>query len=386
MVSTVDLEAYYKFNNNGLDSSGKGRHLTFNGTEAYASGKFNNGYSLPGVDTNSATGPADAALDFSGVGARYTISVWVNFTSVSGEQTIVEKFVGAEGPGWTLTKLSTQAFRFGGNSPGFVNTATGLATAGSFLHLVVRSNGTTIELFLNGSSIGTGSGVISPTSNPLLIGEREGIQSFPVNGVIDEVILWSRDLSNTEIAELYGGGGGLQLPLPSSSTPFRYVRSLALTSRPSTPFRWVKGPEVPWPLLRSPQVAYRTLTTDRLIDVPVDVLASLKNFDLTQTRVSTIYEAPAAQFGFVLGIFVKITAVDTLTVVPQISVGITSGENDIFANEPLTGISAVDDVWSNWLVLSKARVSLNSEQVKLNITGATANKLLANIYLLGFEH
>jgi hypothetical protein len=171
-----------------------------------------------------------------------------------------------------------------------------------------------------------------------------------------------------------------------SSTPFRYVRSLALTSRPSTPFRWVKGAEVPWPLIRSNQVAFRTLAPDRLVNLPIDVLASLTNFDLTQTRVFDLYQTPLGKLGFVLGIFAQITVADTVTTVPEISVGIASGENDIFAQEPLTTFDTLGDVWSNWLVLSKARNSKQQEAVKINVTGATATKLLANIYLIGFEY
>jgi len=138
-------------------------------------------------------------------------------------------------------------------------------------------------------------------------------------------------------------------------------------------------------LLRSPQVAYRTLTTDRLINEPVNVLGKLTNFDLTQTRVFNLYTTPSNKLGFVLGVFCQAILADTVAGVPQISVGIASGETDIFPQETLTNFDTTGDVWSNWLVLSKARNSIPTEVVRLNITGATANKLLADIYLIGFE-
>jgi len=148
--------------------------------------------------------------------------------------------------------------------------------------------------------------------------------------------------------------------------------------------RLIEG--LPWPLLRNSQIAYRTLTTDRLINVPVDVLASQTSFDLTQTRVFNLYTTPLGKIGFILGVFVRAIVADTVTVVPQISVGIASGENDIFAQEAMTDFDTVGDVWSNWLVLSKGRNSLPTEIVKLNIVGATATKLLADVYLIGFEY
>jgi hypothetical protein len=138
--------------------------------------------------------------------------------------------------------------------------------------------------------------------------------------------------------------------------------------------------------LRSPQLAYRTLAPDRLINTPVDVLGSITNFDLTQTGVFNLYTTPSYKLGFTLGIFCQATAADTVTVVPQISVGIASGETDIFAQESLINFDTVGDVWSNWLVFSKSRNSLATEVIKINVTGATATTLLANIYLIGFEY
>jgi len=139
-------------------------------------------------------------------------------------------------------------------------------------------------------------------------------------------------------------------------------------------------------MLRSEQVAIRTLAPDRLVKLPINTLASQSSFDLTQTRIFNLYTTPVGKIGFILGIFVSAIVADTVTVMPQISAGIASGENDIFAQEALTDFDTTGDVWSNWLVLTKARNSRQQEIVKLNVTGATASKLLANIYLIGFEY
>jgi hypothetical protein len=137
--------------------------------------------------------------------------------------------------------------------------------------------------------------------------------------------------------------------------------------------------------IRNPQVAYRTLTEDRLVSPTISVLGSIENFDLTQTGVFGLYTTPANKLGFALGVMVVATLVDTVTTVPQLSIGIASGETDILALEPLTNFDTLGDTWTNWVVLSKARNTAPYEIVRMNLTGATATRLLGSIYLLGFE-
>ena len=42
----------------------------------------------------------------------FTLQAWVNWNSLDGEQVIMEKFTGAGGPGWTLTKLGDNSILF----------------------------------------------------------------------------------------------------------------------------------------------------------------------------------------------------------------------------------------------------------------------------------
>ena len=145
------------------------------------------------------------------------------------------------------------------------------------------------------------------------------------------------------------------------------------------------GAQIAWPRIRSGQIGFRAVGSDRLVNTPIDVLASNTNFDLTQSRVFNFYFTPTNKLGFVLGIFVKATLATNVTVAPQISVGVTPGETDIFPIEPLTNFDALNDVWSNWLVTTKAINSAPGSVVKINVTGATATALFADIYLIGFE-
>jgi len=373
MTFKANLEAYYKFNDNGLDSSENARDLSFSGTEAYTTGKFNSGYSLSGSDADFATGPTDSALDFSGAGA--------------------------DGPGWSLSKLSTQAFRFGGTSPSRIDSAS-LASTGSFLHLLVRSDGSDVEMFLNGSSVATSAAfAISSTANPLLIGERQGSQSFPVNGVIDEVALWSRDLSDSEIAQLYNSGSGLELPdsiqstpfiftkdapfLPRPSAPFRYIRDAAFVPRPSEPFRYTRGTPAPT-LIVNKQITTSSINVDRLAFNTIRVL-STTSVDLTATGITTLFTTPIINTAIALGIILEPTTATSVTVDSQISLGINETADDIFPLEITVDLRTTSDLWSNWLILSNSRAASSSQLIKINVqTGATASALTADVHLVGF--
>ena len=68
-------------------------------------------------------------------------------------------------------------------------------------------------MFMNGVNAGTLTSANSMTisTNHVLIGERDGAQSFPVSGNLDEFAFWNRSLSDTEVATLFNGGAGISL-------------------------------------------------------------------------------------------------------------------------------------------------------------------------------
>jgi TolB protein len=76
---------------------------------------------------------------------------------------------------------------------------------------VVTRNGATIQLFIDGNLIVTNDSTpVNHTSspNPLLIGKRNQAdgRDFPVNGLLDDVAIWSRALSVDEIKSLHDNG------------------------------------------------------------------------------------------------------------------------------------------------------------------------------------
>jgi hypothetical protein len=220
------LQVYYPFDGGGADLSGNGRDVGLFGGVGFAGGLYGEALDLPHNNNEFARRPSsDSVLNFGS--GNFTIQAWVNYDSTANEQVLIEKFAGASGPGWTLTKLSNNAYRFavGGTfpiSPSFnVDTAPLSITTGAWHQVVIRRSGSQFNLFFDDALDASlsNSGAIASNSMPLLIGRRNSGDSrdFSMNGRLDEVGIWTRALSNDEIATLYNGGRGITLvPEPSS--------------------------------------------------------------------------------------------------------------------------------------------------------------------------
>jgi Concanavalin A-like lectin/glucanases superfamily/Thrombospondin type 3 repeat len=200
------VRGYWPFDGSGADLSGGGRDLTLFGGVGFASGLFGQALDLHNNGSQFAARPIDDAIyDF---GANdFTVQVWVNFNNTFREQTLIEKFSGAAGPDWTLTKLDGNALHFFA-LPAIVLTSAPLSiSSGMWHHIVVRREGTTLQVFYDGSAVAQGSstGAISDTGMPLLVGKRNQLdgRNFAVDGRIDEVAIWSRALSEAEIARIF---------------------------------------------------------------------------------------------------------------------------------------------------------------------------------------
>lgn len=137
-------------------------------------------------------------------------------------------------------------------------------------------------------------------------------------------------------------------------------------------------------LIRSPQIVQNTLDAELLVNAPIQILRSLFSVDMTTSQVSSFLVVPTGKIAIILGVLLEATAANTVTVVPQISLGIATGETDIFSTEALVAFDTQGDTWSNWLVFSSSRAGIAGEEIKINITGATATSLIADIHLVGF--
>ncbi len=101
-------------------------------------------------------------------------------------------------------------------------TKSGNLGTSSWYHIVLTCVSGTLTLYVNGVSQGTasisGSGTGSGASGTRVGANSDDGTIRPTDGTIDEVGIWTRGISSTEVSELYNGGAGLQYPFSATTT------------------------------------------------------------------------------------------------------------------------------------------------------------------------
>jgi hypothetical protein len=209
------LIGYWPFDGNGSDASPLGRDLTLQGGVGFAAGLF--GQSLD-MHKNQSTYAQrlvdDPAYDFGA--SDFTVQAWANYYSTSTEQVLIEKYTA--GTGWTFTKVDDQTVQFYAGGP--TSSPSQSLSTGAWHHFLARRAGGKIQIWLDGAMIAVGSiGTIPDVATPLLVGRRDPAESrdLSMNGRLDEVAIWNRAISDSEITHLFNGGAGNPV-IPEPST------------------------------------------------------------------------------------------------------------------------------------------------------------------------
>ncbi len=190
--------------NDFKDSSGQGNHGTQSGGVTITRGAkgracgFDGGNDLINIsDSNS--------LDVSNM----TISAWVKVANLNSYRMIVTKAVGTGSASSNFElrlQVGTGKVEFVGNG-GIGTISTNSLTMNQWYHVVGTFNGTHAAAYINGVLDGTPvSTTITTNSRPVYIGERDDLSAYgnyKFNGSIDEVRIYNRSLSATEISALY---------------------------------------------------------------------------------------------------------------------------------------------------------------------------------------
>ncbi len=191
--------------------------------------------------------PNSTAFDVS----NYTIAAWVYSTNYSQDMFIFEK--GPVNTQYSLFFESGSVVQRSYNSSGglFINQYTTLANAGisnsNWYYIVSTYNGSLINLYVNGvlkSSVAV-SGALQTGQSGERIGAYGGSSpSYYFNGDIDEVRVYGRALSSTEVTGLYQAHAALNYQ------DVRFVDSNGTTFlsyyRPTDGKFWVTVPSIPF--------------------------------------------------------------------------------------------------------------------------------------------
>jgi len=136
------------------------------------------------------TAPNNADFDFGS--GDFTVEYWINFSTVSGIRGIFGKRVSEVNYAPILMYLQSSALQLQMSTSGSswnVSLSTSTLSTGSWNHVAVFRSGTTVYLFLNGTSIGstgTVSGALISNTAPLTVGvdSTSPSGSTPLNGYI----------------------------------------------------------------------------------------------------------------------------------------------------------------------------------------------------------
>lgn len=214
------LIGLWNFNGNGLDSSGHGNNLTLNGGATFGPGLFGQGLVLNGVKgTDGSMTSNNPAFNFGS--GDFTMQVWVNFSATGFEQTLLEKFSGCCGPGWTLTTPGGSDLQFFAGGAIVLNAPASFST-NVWHQFVAERSGNMFYLFMDDNLVASGSSSnpLISTSDPLLFGARDpgDFRNFTLNGTEDDVAIWDRALSTSEIAGLWNNGDGSPVVTPEPAS------------------------------------------------------------------------------------------------------------------------------------------------------------------------
>jgi hypothetical protein len=223
MALTDNILAYWKLDANGsavslADSTGNGNTLTNNGGVVLGTGKIGGCGIFDGTGTS-----LSSALQVTNTS---TFSAWFT-TSANSPQ--YAQIIGNEGTqsgnyrGFTFIINNTGEgdLAFYSTSGGFQ--CAGIYNDGSWHHIVLSCNSGVATIYVDGAAQ---SGTVSSNlvdAGDFYIGINNAFSGRNFIGSIDEVGIWSRALSSTEVTALYNSGAGITYPFGAVVTPHKNI-------------------------------------------------------------------------------------------------------------------------------------------------------------------
>ena len=193
-TTSGDYIIRYKFENNANDSAGTKHLSTDSGTPTYSSSSPKEGSYYLSLNESSALKYASYNHSTNAI----TISAWVYLDSTGTETdpTVIDW----NNLGFYYTKSSIKFTASLTASDFFTSSST--YSTNTWLHVVMTWDGSNFKLYINGSSQGSqGASANITGTNDLLIGKYSS--GLYWKGKIDDVQIYSRALSSSEVTSLY---------------------------------------------------------------------------------------------------------------------------------------------------------------------------------------
>ena len=205
---TDGLVASYTFEGNANDVSGNGNNGTVNGGAQFVAGHDGTALDCDGIDDYVSTGKTASDLGIGGNSPR-TVSSWV-FTRSFADGGIYDVGARVTAQDFSLRTLATEntwRIQYWGGDSDFT-----LDTANKWVHFTHVHDGVNTKIYANGVLLVDWAKTIDTTDvNPFQI----GLYGWPGNyfdGLIDEVRVYNRALSESEALFLAGGTAPIDKP------------------------------------------------------------------------------------------------------------------------------------------------------------------------------
>jgi len=244
MALTDNIVAYYAFESGALttDSSGNGQTLTNkNSVAETASGIV--GY---GADNGSGSNTkgfyrTSGGLTFAQIASAWTFNFWAKNEDTTVDAIFFRQTATSGGqvrafsywiPQVSVPRIMCTCYDGTGHDAVYNVTL----TQGAWYMYSAVYDGTDLRLYLNGTQVGTplsftwssASGTLSFLSVGTYMDTSGDVPYASLRGTYDEMGIWSRALSSTEITDLYNGGAGLAYPF--TTTSIKTINGLAIAS------------------------------------------------------------------------------------------------------------------------------------------------------------
>jgi len=227
MAFPITPLAYWKLED--VNAFYGGYNFTNNGTVTFPAGKINNGADFNGssmsLNNNSVLGATSYPRSF---------SMWVKFDSVTtSDRTVFSLSDGIVHYYVLKCRSSDSHLVFRSNNAtdaADVDTGIVLQTATWYHVVVVQHSATSVSLYVNNTKTNTTATTFTATVSEFYIGYLGRSSVWYLDGIVDEIGIWNKALSDAEVSSLYNSGNGASDYLTLANVSYYKFDSGALTT------------------------------------------------------------------------------------------------------------------------------------------------------------
>lgn len=225
MALSTSISGYYKFDeSSGNASDSVGSNTLTNTSCTYTTGKINNGVSF-GTKMVSSSFPSIGTGDF-------TYNLWYKSSTTGTNKQLSVIGNSAQSTNTILYLYTTtgNAIQLDTAGAGIITSSNTSSLDGNWHMLTITKTGDNFVMYIDNASVGTGTRAsINLGTNVLSVGYDNPNSRWSWVGMLDELGIWARALSGSEITELYNSGSGSQYPFSTSVTVSATVQSATFT-------------------------------------------------------------------------------------------------------------------------------------------------------------